>query len=221
MKEHPILFNAPMVRALLDGSKTQTRRIVKPQPDISPEGNIRGWWLNRPLAGLLLPKKQDITIHSPFGQAGDQLWVREKFSGPHYQRKSAPAEWNECDPIWYWADNDPESGDWTKPKPSIHMPRWASRIQLEITDVRVELLNNISEADAISEGILSVRTDEWERKHFTQWRALFDAACEAGEKPPIGPSPSRAYQALWESINGAGSWDANPWVWVIEFRRAK
>ena len=104
-------------------------------------------------------------------------------------------------------------------RPAIHMPRAASRITLEITGVRVERLQDISEVDALTEGALSVRSPEWDMAHWPDWRREFDVAISAGKKPPVGPSPRETFRRLWESINGPGSWDANPWVWAIEFKR--
>ena len=211
MKERPILFSAPMVRALLEGRKTQTRRAVKPQPEVSPEGNLCGAWLSRPLGGLLLPKVSDIVMHCPYGQAGDQLWVREAFSGPHCMDASdgckavPPSKWGDCSRIWYWADGNPTEGDWTRPRPSIHMPRWASRITLEIVSVRVERLQDISEEDAKAEGVIEGTGDF--------------AGCFSCGPALSGTTAQECYGRLWDIINGEGSWEKNPWVWVIEFRR--
>ena len=220
MKERPIMFSGPMVRAILEGRKTMTRRVVKPVGNdggfvLLDHGN--GYWPYRSDDGessMHTVKKgnklyQNETPHScPYGQAGDQLWVREAFSGPHCMDASdgckavPPSKWGDCSRIWYWADGNPTEGDWTRPRPSIHMPRWTSRILLEVTAVRVERLNDISQRDAIAEGA-----------------------------PPSHPSIDRVssefgYQdfsrswfgQLWESINGPGSWAANPWVWAISFR---
>ncbi|MDX9893880.1 MAG: hypothetical protein RBS34_00440 [Desulfofustis sp.] len=104
---------------------------------------------------------------------------------------------------------------------SIHMPRWASRITLEIVGVRVERLQKISNQDVIAEGIFAVRNKEWDIANFPEWKRDFDDAVARGEKPPVGPSPRLAFSKLWESINGPGSWEVNPWVWVIEFVRLK
>lgn len=125
-----------MVRAVIAGVKTQTRRTMSERHRwhfIEAEGD----------PGLC-----------PYGVPGDRLWVREAFSGHHDWEGQPPSDWRgvENDPIWYWADGNPQRGDWTKPKPSIHMPRRFSRITLEVTGVRVERLQDISEADAKAEG---------------------------------------------------------------------
>ena len=192
MKERPILFSAPMVRAILDGRKTQTRRIVnkKHLPFLANiTGNfLDGKWNQRPL---------------PYGKPGDRLWVRESFNhdGNHYI---------------YAADlNDAGVQKWAaKWKPSIHMPRSASRILLEITGVRVERLQDISEEDAIAEGISRVPfrpCDGW---------PICDGYMVGKDDGVTGlaAKASTAYKKLWESINGPGSWDLNPWVWVVELK---
>ena len=169
--ERPILFSAQMVRALLNGTKTQTRRIVK---------------VPRRMEGFTSPAGALVDFDCPYGKPGDRLWVRETFSYDaklHFRGDRGPC--------WYWADGNPEYGDWTKPRPSIHMPRWASRITLEVTGMRVERLNDISSVDAMAEGV-------------------------AVDSPAAHQAVS-AYKDLWESINGEGSWTANPFVWVVEF----
>jgi len=191
-KERPILFSGPMVRAILSGRKTQTRRVVKDRYiDAAP-----------PVAFFKYLREK-----SPYGQPGDRLWVRER----------CELTTDDCEPgamsVRYLADGEvkdigtgmPDScpglvdwinGRWSRP--SIHMPRWASRILLEITAVRVERLNDISEADCIAEG------------------------CSGGHGviPDYGyhATPFEHYHWIWESINGAGSWAQNPWVWVVEFK---
>lgn len=213
MNERPILFSGPMVRAILENRKTQTRRVVKlrdPSQTYSVHGDD-GWPSSADECGMWHKDR------CPYGAPGDRLWVREAWcpqivnGSPHHLFK---ASWPQVDehgittpvPTFKW-------------KPSIHMPRWASRITLEITEVRVERLHELSDGDAINEGILSVRSPEWDRQHFPAWRSEFDAACAANRKPPVGPMPTRAFKALWESINGKGSWGKNPWVWVIGFER--
>ncbi len=188
MKERPILFSVPMVRALLDGSKTQTRRVVKPQPSLGQEFSGR--------------------VLCPYGQPGDRLWVREAFSGPHHQDRHPPRDWRSTDEIHYWADGCPTNcGDWTKPRPGMFMPRWASRITLGVIGVRVERLQDITEDDARAEGIT-------------------DGGClNCGESETtcgcLNPQPDArdSFIYLWQSINGPGSWAANPWVWVVEVER--
>lgn len=199
MKERPILFSAPMVRAILDGRKTQTRRVLKTQPlDVLPmNGNKAGIeWI-----GLMQrePEPKGTLFHCRHGQPGDRFWVRENGwecpdRTPNMMREGADT-WA---PYYYDADGYGESDfeqfkEWGfKRRPSIHMPRWASRINLEITGVRVDRLQSISVADAISEGSAT------------------------GQRDPVVD-----FKHLWESINGARSWYANPWVWVIEFKRVQ
>jgi hypothetical protein len=235
-KFRPILFSAPMVRALLDGSKTQTRRIVKPQPEWT-EPNTQwqtgtghsgpGWYAHN----SDYPEEGALFYRCPYGQTGDRLYVRETWAETDLHDGTPVVAYRAggCIPVGRDTGDGPDFliHKWAQPdttcceawKPSIHMPRWASRITLEITGVRVERLQDISEADALAEGIRTVRTPEWDRQHFGEWRAESDSAMAAGKKPPIGPLPSTSYQALWNDINGPGSWDANPWVWVVEFKR--
>jgi len=231
MKERPILFSGAMVRALLDGSKTQTRRVVTPaanqqwlQPETlnqSPRAKpclIRGeQWAQfaHPLAGQTINGiKHDewsplTCIRSPYGQPGDRLWVRENFYRVDSKGETEVlGRMVPCDKqtISFVADNlETPPG---RQYPSIHMPRWASRINLEITGVRVERLQDISDQDARAEGI-----DACDGISTTE--AILDLAKRMG-----APKENvLRYATLWESINGAGSWEANPWVWAIEFRR--
>lgn len=232
MKERPILFSAPMVRALLAGTKTQTRRVVKPQPDehgLNRHGDVwpKNWkWFD----------SSGLDHRCPYGQPGDRLWVREAFSGPRCEEEFAPSAWYQADNIWYWADGNPSSGDWTKPRPSIHMPRWASRILLEIVAVRVERLQDISESDAKAEGCQPDTPETW-WQGYIHMESIDDLVhvTSKGEAPPDGMiepkkmkprthllrSAKDHYRALWEYINGPGSWAANPFVWVVEFRRTE
>ena len=181
MKERPIIFSGEMVRAILDGRKTQTRRVIKPQPD----------HIHTFQKGILLPQIGDKEIRCPYGQPGDRLWVRETWAknNPVLDAK-----------VCYRADL--MSPDLGKPwKPSIYMPRWASRITLEIVNVRVERVQEITEADVIAEGIGA----------FTLARGVLSDA---------PPDPRWKFIELWNSINanrGYG-WEINPWVWVIEFK---
>ena len=221
MKERPILFSAPMVRAILEGRKTQTRRAVRPQP-YSP-ADIEGRWgwaapklkrgdaLESMLKADLLAAMRD---YCPHGQLGDQLWVRESLKADGdfmvYAADSARIDCGDID----W----PAMIEKRKAVPSIHMPRWASRIQLEITGVRVERLQDISEADAKAEGaqFADFGKDKWGNQN-PGWRA--DRTPTRHEES-LGTARF-AYASLWESINGSGSWDANPLVWVLEFKRVK
>lgn len=217
MKERPILMSAPMVRACLraEKPKTQTRRVVKPQPCERLCGNdfpvqLTGNYAPEMIGRWLWPTEDgEFCGFSPYGVPGDRLWVRETiraeersdaFDGVRYL----------ADGHWQMIENTAEAADkWlglfhygkvpakgtTGPSiPGIHMPRWACRLVLEVEDVRIERLNDISEADARAEG--------------------YDPLAMLG-----GTMPQEWYAALWDSINGAGAWAANPWVWCISFRR--
>lgn len=197
MKERPILFSAPMVRALLAGTKSQTRRIFT-----AKNGGV---WPNR----NDLPGMKQVVRSCPYGQPGDRLWVRETWMD--LQGTGIEIVTGSRERYAYGADTPPGSyGDdqrkcyGLKWRPSIHMPRAASRITLEITRVRVERLQDIDFADAAAEGLhyTSERLDRWSADGIN-WRG----------------TPQQAYRALWEQINGPGSWDANPWVWALSFAR--
>lgn len=183
--ERPILFNGAMVHALLAGKKTQTRRIVKIQPP----------------AGVRVGYVPSETV-SPYGRPGDRLWVRETFA----KIPGQTLPWIETDYKATYQHGD-RLGDtlgikkrWT---PSIHMPRAASRIDLKVTDVRVERLQDISEADALAEGIVP-RLDGFGLPDGSHFHAT---------------DPRQSYFSLWEAINGPGSVEANPWVWAVSFER--
>ena len=225
MKERPILFSGPMVRALLDGSKTQTRRAMKPQPTEFVGGP--GVTLQDGSPAPLVPLDDSVEpygreIVCPYGQPGDRLWVREAFD---FLPSGGPDQPQACE-IVYWAtgsieprsaphDYNPMIYGHQKVRPSIHMPRWASRITLEITSVRVERLQDISEADAMAEGIVECpipADDEGPR------RIGYMVGPDDG-KSGLSVTPIQAYRDLWESINGPDSWTTNPWVWVVEFKR--
>ncbi|WP_336694419.1 hypothetical protein [Delftia acidovorans] len=207
MKERPILFSGPMVRALLAGTKTQTRRIVKPQPDSRPGMECTRVLFKNRKGDVVLDEAAEAkeprlcAILCPYGQPGDRLWVRET----HNTHGGLATYRADGDWIADYHREEPQQPRlrWV---PAIHMPRTASRILLEITSVRVERLQDISEADAYAEGI--------EQTDFIE-----DAE---HQEPATGAPPGRyAYRALWEDINGPDSWAQNPWVWVVEFERAK
>ena len=197
IKERPILFSAPMVRAILEGRKTVTRREVKKQAAL--DCLAAGF---EP-AFLALPGNADLC---PYGQPGDRLWVRETFidlRGTGVEHRPAPdgplqryAYAADCRPGSHSDEARKDFG--LKYKPSIHMPRAACRILLEITDVRVERLQDISEDQALAEGIGAQATESF--------RAT-------GVERPAG----FAFRDLWASTGG--EWNANPWVWVVEFKR--
>lgn len=182
MRERPILFSAAMVRAILEGRKTQTRRVVK----------RCGLWESTGGDGM-----RPMPEACPYGQPGDRLWVRETWGTGGYFPY----------PYAYRADGVEYPNErW---KPSIHMPRAACRLVLEITDMRVERLQAISEADAAAEGA----------EHATEPCDHVRRSC--AEVGCLGPTHRAGFADLWASINGQASWDANPWVWVVEFRRVE
>lgn len=202
MRERPILFSAPMVRALLEGRKTQTRRVVKPQPEAYADGAGFAW--GKKCGGGI----EWMAKWCPYGVPGDRLWVRETFSistsVPISQMKGPLARRH----LWFWADGNPEDGDWTRPKPSIFLPRWGSRLLLEITEVRVERLQAITNVESQAEGV-------------THWKCGHPDCFDERGTPGMHFGPRAAYMELWDSLNekrGYG-WDANPWVWVLEFKR--
>jgi hypothetical protein len=216
MKERRILFSAPMVRALLDGTKTQTRRVVKDLPpweitEICHDAGGTGKWMpNGPS-----PSGKGMAAghwrHCPYGRSGDRLWVRESFVAfgrweTRYSEKKQRDEWHfvdltlETDQAYRFDGADPDARRRTgaaptwHSRPSLFMPRAASRILLDVVSVRVERLQDISHEDAECEGVKCNYSALGFRDH---------------------------YRHLWESINGPSSWDANPWVWVVEFKRVQ
>ncbi|MFU2318956.1 hypothetical protein [Rahnella sp. PCH160] len=214
MKERPILFNAEMVKAILSGRKTQTRRVIRDQPfdrsqyrhDHQIEIVSGRADLGDEIDGLLAYSKSsggEWHAKCPLGQPGDQLWVREAFaSGADFGESDVGYFYRATDPGW---DDNDTGARW---RPSIHMPRAASRIDLLITGVRVERLNDISEQDARAEGII-------------------DGGClNCGEPEPCvcsspKPDATESFAALWQSIYGEKNWFINPWVWVIEFEHLR
>ncbi|PLC78292.1 ASCH domain-containing protein [Klebsiella variicola] len=233
MKERRMIFNGEMVRAILDGRKTQTRREVKLNLDIASLATTYDWATSlaanhyqglteeqiqqkaESLRGVIHPvilgNGQMVSIICPHGKPGDRIWVRETFAAlePGSYEQVKPQE-GHCQDLRYAAtdrlaksDADIRGYKWV---PSIHMPRWASRILLEITDVRVERLNAISQEDAQAEGM-----------ELTGWRPTYSDPDSGGE----ASTPYDNFAQLWESIYGEESWKANGWVWVIEFKRVE
>jgi len=208
VKERPILFSAPMVCAILEGRKTVTRREVKKRPAL--DCLAAGF---EP-AFLTLPGNADLC---PYGKPGDRLWVRETWycnhsevqKGPYLQ----PADMQDLDQaredgdLVYAADGlNPYEQDQPTWKPSIHTPRWASRILLEITDVRVERLQDITEEQAKAEGV-RLYTDHAELGDWWHVEGIETYSAD----------PRKSFELLWSSVGG--DWQANPWVWVVEFKR--
>jgi len=227
VKERGILFSAPMVRALLVGAKTQTRRAMKPQPvpippDVqrkSPFDDTGYWWACSAAKSMM--SMWDVPGACSHGTRGDRLWVREawrtaasldKENAGSIAKKAAeagyPKPWM---PVEYSADGCRADWDSTwgasgRQRLGRFMPRWASRITLEVTDVRVQRSQDISEEDAKAEGVLSLSEAE------------VAATNPGGKTWSRGPATAR-YELLWDAINGAGSWASNPWVWAISFKR--
>ncbi len=230
MKERGIIFNAEMVRAILDGRKTQTRRIIKSVPTTH---NFHGWIMSSTCAkdegkacwatGNSPLLKDPIRLKCPLGKIGDRLWVRETWQGPlvdedHLDNYRADADkFQTSEFCEYAADGGPRpefcdlDGNihfgW---RPSIHMPRWASRILLEITGVRVERLHDISEEDAVAEGVVTGRYG-----NEGNWLRGFYAP--GGNQPH--QNAKSAYSEIWRSIYGVEAWYKNPWCWVVEFKK--
>jgi len=202
-KERPILFSGDMVRAILDGRKTQTRRVIKPQPHNPMHSSTLGWCDGDPMSG----DDVYLLLKCPYGQPGDHLWVRETWGA--VSRNENPAPLAECN-IEYHADLPAGCTDYPGQWPAeeargnddapkwracIHMPRWASRITLEVTDVRVERLQSISYKDAEAEGVQVSGGALVRNTRF-------------------------GFELLWNSVykKRGFDWDANPYVWVIEFK---
>ncbi|HCI2922976.1 TPA: hypothetical protein NOU56_001246 [Pseudomonas aeruginosa] len=215
-RERPILFNDQMVRAILEGRKTVTRRVMKPQPTFCKDGGHH-WPCNVHQSMLHVERELQngegcwcglAEAACPYGQPGDRLWVRETWGLQVRSYGGGAGEF-----IVYRATNpdaiycrSSEGREYpVKWKPGIHMRRHSSRILLEITAVRVERLQDISEEQALAEGVRGEPCD-----HARQ--ACSDIGC-------WGDTAKGAFGFLWEQLNGAGAWQANPWVWVVEFKR--
>lgn len=223
MTERGMIFNGEMVRAILDGRKTQTRRIMKNQPEHSGLGLRRVidskngsddgkyFWSLSDACGLKIRSK---SFTCPFGSVGDRIWVREAFRvhsratdvATLVYKASERNSWTEqTHRVPVSVCNKPATPE--KWKPSLHMPRWASRLLLEITDVRVERLREISQADAEAEGVGKLKKGFW--KNYQPGWTEFQLTARG------------SFATLWKSIYGDESWYADPWVWVIEFKRVE
>lgn len=205
MSARPILFSAPMVRAILAGAKTQTRRVVTPQPAFAQvyewrgrtlyDGSGRRWFYRGHCLGDVCCNQPDfseaLSPFCPYGSPGDDLWVRETWRADDFDPAGT-----------IYAADYPEQVEATRGvvrwRSSIHMPRNRSRITLRVTSVRVERLHAITDADALAEGV---------------------AAEGADTRFSLTGYPRAMFEGLWREINGAESWDANPWVWRVEFYR--
>lgn len=236
IKEHPIIFSAEMVRAILDDHKTQTRRVVKPQP-ILTEHSLRWCWplpkrtLRKGCCGTAVTASREWWEYVPreaypYGAAGDRLWVRETWAIEDCGRRVdlSSATWAggwPLDRLEYCATDVAPSKDakgnpyWWNKRPSIFMPRWASRVLLEVVNVRADRVQDISEQDATAEGAMCVSSKMMQQACRV---SLSESPLGLGEKRIVGAK--EYFRVLWDSINakrGYG-WGANPWVWVIEFK---
>jgi len=209
MKEKPILFSTEMVRAILENRKTQTRRLFPFQAKVSPHKNgYQIEYFDERDNQYYTKHKEDIC---KYGKIGDRLWIKETYCIDDCKEDpKAPEYLYKAD----YEDNvDKNLIGVDKWKPSIYMPRKASRITLEIINIRVERLNDISEQDAIAEGIEYFDIEE-SGKFYKNYNVEYKNWMEF-------ENPIDSYKTLWESINGQGSWEQNPWVWVIEFKRVE
>ncbi len=212
MKTHPIIFSTKMVQAILEGRKTMTRRVVKPQPYFDEKFNLFTWDGPRPKAkkytgsiasNHLGSHLESLALCGKY-QPGDMLWVRESFRLSDFPEKEGKYEYraNMENPYAVW-----NTGIW---KPSIHMPKTACRLFLEVASIRVERLHDITDEDAKMEGI--------EKAH-DYGNGLFSYKNYSEMDVVDWELASLSFMTLWESINGKESWNSNPWVWVIEFKK--
>lgn len=222
MADKPILFSAPMIRALLDGRKTQTRRVLKlkvcggrqmPVPAEAPPEYAR---------------RYGICLAAP----GDRLWVREAWRARLYDQDVPPREIDPITQIHYIADGQPSETDdgtnWNRYRHARFMPRWASRLTLTVTDVRVQRLQEISEADAVAEGLEPIRYEWWQGfvRHADGSRGMMETCNADGPPPDDFEHPEKqvyersardGFRDLWNSLHGPDAWDANPWVCALTF----
>lgn len=223
-KERPILFSTDMVNAILGGHKTQTRRVIKPQPT---EHWMKNVYYHQP-SGEQYENGEQLfwlsdgeygEVKCPYGRPGDKLWVRETWAKYCYADEFGVTHYDQ-DMIFYKADGTPdltivdadgfeEQDQNIKWKPSIHMPKDASRIKLLVKNIKVERLQDISKQDAVAEGIEEVPTPV---DGLRSWKNYLG--------PTSYTNPVTSFQSLWDSINGKKetfSWEGNPWVWVVGF----
>lgn len=231
MTERPILFSAPMVKAILAWRKTQTRRMLKPQTAVLTDEQARTLGVRPP------PQENAPVVPCPFGTVGDRLWVQETWKADSIWDNFRPVDIPTGEPLLYAADEHATGCvpfDWGRGRPSIFMRRWMSRITLELTAVRVERLNEISEEDARAEGVFF--TDYGRRcGHFGQWQPVGDCPAPEHTHPQLPGWSWRetsrheecldtargGFANLWTHVNGADSWAANPWVWVLTVKRVE
>lgn len=239
-REVPILFSAPMVQAILAGRKTQTRRVLHTDHFCRPELDTdrREWQIFDGDTVALRWRARWVP--------GDRMWVKETFRGAAGYDSQPPAQWGNK-PVWYEADGTPDPKLWwhlsNRTRPSIFMPRSLSRITLLVTDVRVQRLQEISEADAEAEGMIwdppTAEDAEWWSAYCAEhgedpadrpmegvWlapgtRQGFGGTKEQRDRPQFDCTARHAYRWVWDAINGAGSWDTNPWVAAITFERIR
>ena len=227
MADRPIIFSAPMIRALLCGRKTQTRRVLRPQP---PEGlpllGIYGPGLNAVWGVSHLPDS-DFAQRLPYAP-GDRLWVREAWETarayddlePSAMAGEEPIRFSADDTVQAWGWPTPREIDWGRRRPGMFMPRWASRLTLTVTDVSVERLQDISEADAVAEGAIRIVRPSSALAGQTLPRDSWAYGIDPieGTREAEAASPIEAFELLWDRIHGPGAWDQNPWVCALTFR---
>lgn len=257
VRERPVIFSARMVEAILKHQKTQTRRLLKPQP--APTDALAGLLTEYDRGRVLAMTKEGLWVASPYGAPGDRLWIRERFTlmavppemkgavqlkrGPLMTAETAD-KYGRPDLIgWQLAayfDGDEHPGGWPellRRVSSIHMPRWAARVVLEVTRTRAERLHRMSVEDAIAEGVSGLGTD-WLRLNFPEYDRAYadyltrDAVALARNEPisgefgapirraapPVGPDLVSRYARLWDTLNPAHPWATRPYVWVVSFR---
>lgn len=237
-RERGVLFSPPMVRAILAGLKSQTRRLVNPQPReaIDVGAAVAAFIDRRPhfdsVAGRVVGTR-DVTILCPLGSPGDRLWVREAWRAPHWLNDRPPRDVPAGTPIAYLADEAKAGDPAGKYRHARFMPRRFSRITLEVTEVRVQRLQAISDQDAIAEGVTATE-DPPTWKVLNKDGSAYDCYVEPDRRPGDGihayvknaplaclnRTAVENYSRLWDDINGPGAWALNPWVWAVSFRRA-